>query len=77
MGWYEPLILSSVILTTMMTTMMTVMMMMTLMVIKYYLRGQEYIWTIQAEPRQRMELKVVDLALRDARDDDGSHAPGQ
>ena len=51
------------------TTMMTVMIKMTMMIIRYYLGGRECIWTIQAEPGQRMELEVVDLALRDTGDD--------
>ena len=31
----------------------------------YYLGGRECVWTIQAQPGQRIRLEVVDLALRD------------
>ena len=34
----------------------------------YYLGGRECVWTIQAEQGQRIELEVVDLALRDTGD---------
>ena len=32
---------------------------------RYYLGGRECIWNIMAETGQRIELEVVDLALRD------------
>ena len=35
---------------------------------RYYLGGRECVWTIQAEQGQRIELEVVDLALRDTGD---------
>ena len=31
----------------------------------YYLGGRECVWTIQAQPGQRIQLEVVDLALRE------------
>ena len=35
---------------------------------RYYLGGRECVWTILAEQGQRIELEVVDLALRDTGD---------
>ena len=35
---------------------------------RYYLGGRECVWTIMADQGQRIELEVVDLALRDTAD---------